>query len=231
MTSNGFARTPRFSTAGSKRRGSRTAGRKTSCAGRQAPRGDRQCAGRARAPQRGLERNRRGDEGRRCCRVAEALKTEVAGSEDGASGIRGRGARRRSRRLIRRLRKFPTCRSTMCPTARTRTTMSSCARVGEPPRLIFHPKEHFEIGEALGLMDFETAAKISGARFVVLKGRAGAAGTRARAIHARPAYRRARLHGSQSADPRARRGHVRHGAIAEVSARISFYIWRFCGCC
>jgi seryl-tRNA synthetase len=34
----------------------------------------------------------------------------------------------------------------------------------------FAPKEHFEIGEALGLMDFETAAKLSGARFVVLKG-------------------------------------------------------------
>jgi len=31
-------------------------------------------------------------------------------------------------------------------------------------------KEHFEIGEALGLMDFETAAKLSGSRFVVLKG-------------------------------------------------------------
>jgi seryl-tRNA synthetase len=33
------------------------------------------------------------------------------------------------------------------------------------------PKEHFDIGEALGLMDFETASKISGARFVVLKGK------------------------------------------------------------
>jgi seryl-tRNA synthetase len=32
------------------------------------------------------------------------------------------------------------------------------------------PLQHFEIGEALGLMDFETAAKLSGARFVVLKG-------------------------------------------------------------
>lgn len=31
-------------------------------------------------------------------------------------------------------------------------------------------KEHFEIGEALGLMDFESAAKLSGARFTVLKG-------------------------------------------------------------
>ena len=43
-------------------------------------------------------------------------------------------------------------------------------KVGTPPTLDFKPKLHFEIGEALGLMDFETAAKISGARFVVLKG-------------------------------------------------------------
>lgn len=34
----------------------------------------------------------------------------------------------------------------------------------------FVPKEHFEIGEALGLMDFEVASRMSGARFVVLKG-------------------------------------------------------------
>ncbi len=34
----------------------------------------------------------------------------------------------------------------------------------------FQPKEHFEIGEALGLMDFERAAKMSGARFVILRG-------------------------------------------------------------
>jgi seryl-tRNA synthetase len=33
----------------------------------------------------------------------------------------------------------------------------------------FKPKQHFDLGEALGQMDFETAAKLSGARFVVLK--------------------------------------------------------------
>jgi len=43
-------------------------------------------------------------------------------------------------------------------------------RVDSPPAFDFEPKQHFEIGEALGLMDFETAAKLSGARFVVLKG-------------------------------------------------------------
>jgi seryl-tRNA synthetase len=39
-----------------------------------------------------------------------------------------------------------------------------------PKTFAFQPKQHFEIGEALGLMDFESAAKLSGARFVVLKG-------------------------------------------------------------
>ncbi|WAJ31126.1 serine--tRNA ligase [Antarcticirhabdus aurantiaca] len=43
-------------------------------------------------------------------------------------------------------------------------------RVGEPRRFEFKPKEHFEIGEALGLMDFEQAGKIAGARFTILKG-------------------------------------------------------------
>jgi seryl-tRNA synthetase len=33
----------------------------------------------------------------------------------------------------------------------------------------FEPREHFDLGEALGQMDFQTAAKLSGARFVVLK--------------------------------------------------------------
>jgi seryl-tRNA synthetase len=43
-------------------------------------------------------------------------------------------------------------------------------RHGSPRNVPFAPKQHFEIGETLGLMDFEAAAKLSGARFVVLKG-------------------------------------------------------------
>jgi seryl-tRNA synthetase len=43
-------------------------------------------------------------------------------------------------------------------------------KVGTPGKFDFAPKQHFEIGEALGLMDFEAAQKISGARFVVLNG-------------------------------------------------------------
>ncbi|MEJ0062651.1 MAG: serine--tRNA ligase [Alphaproteobacteria bacterium] len=40
---------------------------------------------------------------------------------------------------------------------------------GEPPRLN-SAKHHYELGEALGLMDFTTAAKLSGARFTMLRG-------------------------------------------------------------
>jgi seryl-tRNA synthetase len=42
--------------------------------------------------------------------------------------------------------------------------------VGGKPNFAFTPKQHFEIGETLGLMSFDDAAKLSGARFVVLKG-------------------------------------------------------------
>lgn len=41
---------------------------------------------------------------------------------------------------------------------------------GSKRELNFKPAEHFDLGEALGLMDFETAAKMSGSRFVVLRG-------------------------------------------------------------
>jgi seryl-tRNA synthetase len=43
---------------------------------------------------------------------------------------------------------------------------------GEPPRFDFEPRPHWEIGEALGILDFEAAGKISGARFTVLRGAA-----------------------------------------------------------
>ena len=43
-------------------------------------------------------------------------------------------------------------------------------RWGEAPKFAFEPRQHFDIGEWLGLMDFDIAAKLSGARFVVLKG-------------------------------------------------------------
>jgi len=49
---------------------------------------------------------------------------------------------------------------------------------GEPPRFSFAPKPHWEVGEALGILDFERAARLAGARFSILRG-AGARLSRA----------------------------------------------------
>jgi len=43
-------------------------------------------------------------------------------------------------------------------------------RWGEPRKFDFEPKAHWDIGMALNILDFETAAKVSGARFVFLRG-------------------------------------------------------------
>ncbi len=87
---------------------------------------------------------------------------------------------------------------------------------GKKREYAFKPKQHFELGEALGMMDFELAAKLSGARFVVLqKGLARlerALGQFMLDLHTGEAW----LHRSQSAADGARRGDVRHGAVAKV---------------
>jgi seryl-tRNA synthetase len=73
--------------------------------------------------------------------------------------------------LQRELAALPNLPSRDTPDGRDENDNVEIRRQGEPPRFAnnFRPREHFEIGERLGLMDFETAAKISGARFVVLK--------------------------------------------------------------
>ncbi|HET6997069.1 MAG TPA: serine--tRNA ligase [Solirubrobacterales bacterium] len=42
--------------------------------------------------------------------------------------------------------------------------------VGQPPEFDFEPRDHLEIGTELGLIDMETAARVSGSRFAYLKG-------------------------------------------------------------
>ncbi|MGA3036169.1 MAG: serine--tRNA ligase [Vulcanimicrobiaceae bacterium] len=42
---------------------------------------------------------------------------------------------------------------------------------GKPADFAFEPKPHYELGEALGILDFERATKLSGSRFVVLRGK------------------------------------------------------------
>jgi seryl-tRNA synthetase len=56
------------------------------------------------------------------------------------------------------------------PEGRDETANVALHQHGEPRELGFPPKQHFELGEALGLMDFALAAKLAGSRFTVLKG-------------------------------------------------------------
>jgi seryl-tRNA synthetase len=64
----------------------------------------------------------------------------------------------------------PNIPHTSVPDGKDERDNQEVRRWGEPRTLDFTPKDHVDLGESLGLMDFEVAAKISGARFVVLQG-------------------------------------------------------------
>jgi seryl-tRNA synthetase len=55
------------------------------------------------------------------------------------------------------------------PDGREESANLEVSRWGEPRRFEFAPRDHVEIGERLGGLDFEAAARISGARFVVMR--------------------------------------------------------------
>ena len=90
------------------------------------------------------------------------LKDDAAGAGGGGEGGRG-GAEQDARDDPE-----PAARRSAGRQGRDRQRRASPVR-GEARTIAFKPKQHFELGEALGMMDFETAAKLSGARFVVLK--------------------------------------------------------------
>jgi seryl-tRNA synthetase len=56
------------------------------------------------------------------------------------------------------------------PDGRDESANREVRRWGEPRKLSFKPRDHVELGERLGGLDFQSAAKISGARFVVMRG-------------------------------------------------------------
>ena len=87
-------------------------------------------------------------------------------SEDWSSGTRTAVGKRWKRRW----RKIPkSAARTEVPDGKSAKDNVEHHRFGARRNYAFAPKQHFDLGEALGQMDFETAAKLSGARFVVLK--------------------------------------------------------------
>jgi seryl-tRNA synthetase len=100
---------------------------------------------------------------------ADALKAEVAKIKDDWPALE-QAEREAIAALDKALSEIPNTPLTSVPDGQDENDNVEAMRWGEPCRFAFAPKEHFEIGEGLGLMDFETAAKLSGARFVVNKG-------------------------------------------------------------
>ncbi len=103
--------------------------------------------------------------------AADALKAEVGAIKQAMPALEAASSAAQAA-LDLELAAIPNIPATDAPEGRDENDNVEVRRHGEPPRFAnsFKPKEHFELGEALGLMDFETAAKLSGARFVILKG-------------------------------------------------------------
>ena len=100
---------------------------------------------------------------------AERLKAEVAALKSRLQELEER-ARRQGEELERAMAVLPNMPLDEVPDGEGEDDNVEVRKVGAPPAFDFAPKEHYALGEALGLMDFEAAAKMSGARFVVLKG-------------------------------------------------------------
>ena len=100
---------------------------------------------------------------------AETLKAEVATIKENWEKLE-EAERYAIAELDNALAALPTTPRDEVPDGADENDNVEVARWGEPRAFDFTPKEHFDIGEGLGLMDFESAAKISGARFVVNKG-------------------------------------------------------------
>ncbi|MEJ2410566.1 MAG: serine--tRNA ligase [Novosphingobium sp.] len=101
--------------------------------------------------------------------TAEALKAEVAQLKDTLPAIEAE-EKELSARLQDELARLPNIPADAVPDGEDERQNLEVSKWGTPREFAFAPKEHADIGPALGL-DFETGALLSGARFTFLKGR------------------------------------------------------------
>ncbi len=101
---------------------------------------------------------------------AEALKAEVATIKEEWPQMEA-AEREAIAALDEALSEIPNAPLESVPDGKDENDNVEVSRWGEPRKFDFTPKEHFELGEGLGLMDFEAATRLSGARFVVNKGK------------------------------------------------------------
>jgi len=98
-----------------------------------------------------------------------ALMDEVAKIGDSLKQVKAtRGAAGRTQCDRARDSEYP---HASVPDGKDERDNAEVRRWGEPQQFDFTPRDHVDLGERMGLMDFEGAAKISAARFVVSTGR------------------------------------------------------------
>ena len=101
---------------------------------------------------------------------ADALKAEVAEIKDKMTALEEAEAVAEGK-LTQLLEGLPNRPDDSVPDGDDEEDNAEVKTWGEPATLNFEAKQHFELGESLGMMDFETAAHMSGSRFVILKGK------------------------------------------------------------
>src|SRR5687767_1661753 len=100
---------------------------------------------------------------------ASAILAEVSGLGDQVKELEG-ALESVQVRLRDFLLDIPNLPSASVPEGRSEADNVEVRRVGTPRDFAFKARDHVEIGEALGLLDFATAAKLSGSRFSYLRG-------------------------------------------------------------
>jgi seryl-tRNA synthetase len=100
---------------------------------------------------------------------ASALMAEVAQLKDAMQAAEAE-EQQAAAALDALLQSIPNLPAADAPEGADESANLEIRRHGQQRNFSFAPKQHFEVGEQLGLMDFAAAAKLSGARFVVLKG-------------------------------------------------------------
>jgi seryl-tRNA synthetase len=103
---------------------------------------------------------------------AEALKAQVAALKDQAMGLEA-AEKRAVEALEKALLEIPNIPLDDVPVGKDENDNVEIRRFGEKPYFpnSYQSHEHYDLGEALGMMDFEAATRLSGARFVVVKGK------------------------------------------------------------
>jgi seryl-tRNA synthetase len=108
-------------------------------------------------------------QGKRGGADTSALEAEATALRDQMAALEAE-AKAADEAQVRLLEALPNILDAAVPEGREESANVVLKQHGEIPRPSFEPKQHFEIGEALGLMDFANAAKLAGARFTVLRG-------------------------------------------------------------